>query len=75
LEVHIEINLPDENGRFQILQIHTNKMKENSFLSPDINLLELGLFLLFSELIYSCIGFFITKVSSIFHSIDTSPVS
>ncbi|AQK87874.1 Vesicle-fusing ATPase-like [Zea mays] len=42
LEVHIEINLPDENGRFQILQIHTNKMKENSFLSPDINLLELA---------------------------------
>ncbi|AQK87883.1 Vesicle-fusing ATPase [Zea mays] len=63
LEVHIEINLPDENGRFQILQIHTNKMKENSFLSPDINLLELGLFLLFSELIYSCIGFFITKIT------------
>jgi vesicle-fusing ATPase len=43
LEVHIEINLPDENGRLQILQIHTNKMKENSFLSPDINLHELGL--------------------------------
>uniref|UniRef100_A0A804NTX3 Vesicle-fusing ATPase n=1 Tax=Zea mays TaxID=4577 RepID=A0A804NTX3_MAIZE len=42
LEVHIEINLPDENGRLQILQIHTNKMKENSFLSPDINLQELG---------------------------------
>ncbi|AQK53956.1 Vesicle-fusing ATPase [Zea mays] len=41
LEVHIEINLPDENGRLQILQIHTNKMKENSFLSPDINLQEL----------------------------------
>jgi vesicle-fusing ATPase len=43
LEVHIEINLPDENGRFQILQIHTNKMKENSFLSPDVNLQELGM--------------------------------
>ncbi|OEL20380.1 Vesicle-fusing ATPase [Dichanthelium oligosanthes] len=42
LEVHIEINLPDENGRLQILQIHTNKMKENSFLSPDINLHELA---------------------------------
>jgi SpoVK/Ycf46/Vps4 family AAA+-type ATPase len=44
LEVHIEINLPDENGRLQILQIHTNKMKENSFLSPDVNLQELGVF-------------------------------
>ncbi|RLM93965.1 hypothetical protein C2845_PM08G25320 [Panicum miliaceum] len=43
LEVHIEINLPDENGRFQILQIHTNKMKQSSFLSPDVNLLELAL--------------------------------
>ncbi|CAL4974090.1 unnamed protein product [Urochloa decumbens] len=42
LEVHIEINLPDENGRFQILQIHTNKMKESSFLSPDVNLQELA---------------------------------
>ena len=51
LEVHIEINLPDENGRLQILQIHTNKMKENSFLSPDINLHELGLSF-FGELIY-----------------------
>uniref|UniRef100_A0A1D1Z157 Vesicle-fusing ATPase n=1 Tax=Anthurium amnicola TaxID=1678845 RepID=A0A1D1Z157_9ARAE len=42
LEVHIEINLPDENGRLQILQIHTNKMKENSFLAADVNLQELA---------------------------------
>ncbi|CAL9039654.1 vesicle-fusing ATPase-like [Musa acuminata AAA Group] len=42
LEVHVEINLPDENGRFQILQIHTNKMKENSFLAPDVSLQELA---------------------------------
>ncbi|XP_044483543.1 vesicle-fusing ATPase-like [Mangifera indica] len=42
LEVQIEISLPDENGRLQILQIHTNKMKENSFLSPDVNLQELA---------------------------------
>ncbi|GJW93626.1 vesicle-fusing ATPase-like protein isoform X1 [Tanacetum coccineum] len=41
LEVQVEISLPDENGRLQILQIHTNKMKENSFLAPDINLQEL----------------------------------
>lgn len=39
----MEISLPDENGRFQILQIHTNKMKENSFLAPDVNLQELGI--------------------------------
>ncbi|KAF9672348.1 hypothetical protein SADUNF_Sadunf11G0032200 [Salix dunnii] len=42
LEVQVEISLPDENGRLQILQIHTNKMKENSFLSPDVNLQELA---------------------------------
>lgn len=42
LEVQVEISLPDENGRIQILQIHTNKMKENSFLSPDVDLYELA---------------------------------
>ncbi|XP_028550222.1 vesicle-fusing ATPase-like [Dendrobium catenatum] len=41
LEIHVEFNLPDENGRLQILQIHTNKMKENSFLAADVNLQEL----------------------------------
>lgn len=43
LEVQVEISLPDESGRLQILQIHTNKMKENSFLAPDVNLQELGM--------------------------------
>ena len=43
LEVQIEISLPDENGRLQILQIHTNKMRESSFLAPDVNLQELGM--------------------------------
>ncbi|KAL1221762.1 Vesicle-fusing ATPase [Cardamine amara subsp. amara] len=42
LEVQVEISLPDEAGRLQILQIHTNKMKENSFLGTDINLQELA---------------------------------
>ncbi|XP_074568067.1 vesicle-fusing ATPase [Curcuma longa] len=42
LEVHVEISLPDENGRLQILQIHTNKMKENSFLAADVSLQELA---------------------------------
>ncbi|PSS05596.1 Vesicle-fusing ATPase [Actinidia chinensis var. chinensis] len=42
LEVQVEISLPNENGRFQILQIHTNKMKESSFLAPDVNLQELA---------------------------------
>ena len=43
LEVQVEISLPDENGRLQILQIHTSKMKESSFIAPDVNLEELGM--------------------------------
>ncbi|XP_010538665.1 PREDICTED: vesicle-fusing ATPase-like [Tarenaya hassleriana] len=42
LEVQVEISLPDESGRLQILQIHTNKMKENSFLAADVDLQELA---------------------------------
>ncbi|KAL5715501.1 vesicle-fusing ATPase [Ranunculus cassubicifolius] len=42
LEVQIEISLPDESGRKQILEIHTNKMKENSFLSSDVDVQELA---------------------------------
>ncbi|KAI8476967.1 MAG: N-ethylmaleimide sensitive fusion protein [Monoraphidium minutum] len=38
LEVQIEIGLPDEKGRVQILKIHTNKMASNSFLAPDVDL-------------------------------------
>ena len=42
LEVHIEIGLPDENGRIQILNIHSNKMSENEFLGGDVDLAELA---------------------------------
>lgn len=38
LEVHVEISLPDEQGRQQILRIHTAKMKENKMLSSDVNI-------------------------------------
>ncbi|CAK9206364.1 unnamed protein product [Sphagnum troendelagicum] len=41
MEVQIEIGLPDEKGWFQILSIHS-KMKENSFLSADVDLKELA---------------------------------
>lgn len=37
-EVHIEINLPDEKGRIQILNIHTKKMRENGILAADVDL-------------------------------------
>ncbi|WVQ76632.1 hypothetical protein IAR50_006305 [Cryptococcus sp. DSM 104548] len=42
LEVHIEISLPDEQGRLQILNIHTTKMKNNGVLDDDVDLAELA---------------------------------
>eukprot|EP00879_Flechtneria_rotunda_P013941 GHRR01014560.1.p1 GENE.GHRR01014560.1~~GHRR01014560.1.p1 ORF type:complete len:485 (+),score=178.54 GHRR01014560.1:1437-2891(+) len=38
LEVQIEIGLPDEKGRLQILKIHTSRMSTNSFLAQDVDL-------------------------------------
>ncbi|BEI82591.1 hypothetical protein CcaverHIS002_0304590 [Cutaneotrichosporon cavernicola] len=42
LEVHIEISLPDENGRLQILNIHTAKMRDNGVMGHDVDLAELA---------------------------------
>ncbi|SCV72470.1 BQ2448_4007 [Microbotryum intermedium] len=42
LEVHIEISLPDENGRQQILTIHTAKMRTNGVMGKDVDLHELA---------------------------------
>ncbi|GAA5874930.1 hypothetical protein JCM8547_003614, partial [Rhodosporidiobolus lusitaniae] len=42
LEVHIEISLPDEQGRVQILTIHTGKMRSNGVLGRDVDLAELA---------------------------------
>ncbi|KAH8164186.1 hypothetical protein CIB48_g4067 [Xylaria polymorpha] len=42
LEVHLEISLPDEPGRLEILKIHTSKMKTNGLLNPDVNIEELA---------------------------------
>ncbi|KAG8965470.1 transport between ER and Golgi ATPase protein [Tulasnella sp. 419] len=42
LEVHMEISLPDEHGRLQILTIHTAKMRENGVMDRDVNLPELA---------------------------------
>lgn len=42
LEVHMEISLPDEHGRFQILTIHTAKMRSNNVMDSDVNLQELA---------------------------------
>ncbi|PNF26292.1 Vesicle-fusing ATPase 1 [Cryptotermes secundus] len=42
LEVQMEIGLPNENGRFQILTIHTSRMKEYKKISPDVDIKELA---------------------------------
>lgn len=42
LEVHMEISLPDEHGRLQILNIHTNKMRVNQVLGGDVDVGELA---------------------------------
>lgn len=34
----MEISLPDEKGRFQILQIHSCRMYENEKIAPDVDL-------------------------------------
>ncbi|KAL7822218.1 vesicle fusion factor [Trichoderma gracile] len=42
LEVHLEISLPDEAGRLEILKIHTSKMSTNGLLDPSVDLAELA---------------------------------
>ena len=42
LEVHMEISLPDEDGRVQILKIHTAQMRKHGNLNPDVNLNDLA---------------------------------
>jgi vesicle-fusing ATPase len=42
LEVHMEISLPDEKGRYQILNIHTAKMRANRVMDTDVDLEELA---------------------------------
>jgi vesicle-fusing ATPase len=42
LEVHMEISLPDEAGRYQILNIHTMKMRVNGVMDQNVDLQELA---------------------------------
>ncbi|KAM8836686.1 vesicle-fusing ATPase-like isoform 1-T1 [Spinachia spinachia] len=42
LEVKMEIGLPDERGRIQILHIHTGKMRQNQLLAADVEIKELA---------------------------------
>lgn len=41
-EVHIEVGLPDENGRQEIFAIHTKTMKNNKLLHSDVDLEKLA---------------------------------
>lgn len=65
----MEISLPDEHGRYQILNIHTTRMKDFKKIAHDVNmkvniymllfilsLLNLYLFLI----LYKCLGTFCT---------------
>ena len=42
LEVHMEIPLPDEMGRHQILRIHTNTMQKSGVMDSDVDFLDLA---------------------------------
>jgi len=42
LEVQVEIGLPKENGRLEILNIHTGTMRKNDKLAADVDLAELA---------------------------------
>ncbi|KAM4524525.1 vesicle-fusing ATPase-like [Odontesthes bonariensis] len=42
LEVKMEIGLPDERGRIQILKIHTAKMRQYELLAKDVDINELA---------------------------------
>ena len=42
LEVHVEIGLPDEEGRVQILNIHTAEMRKAGMLADDVSVTDLA---------------------------------
>lgn len=41
-ELHVEIKIPDEEGRNEILEIHTSKLLKGGFLNSDVNLREIS---------------------------------
>jgi vesicle-fusing ATPase len=42
MEVQLEISLPDEKGRVQILKIHTARMQEFKYLNDDVDIAEIA---------------------------------
>lgn len=43
VQVQMEISLPDEFGRTQILNIHTSRMREHKKIAPDVDIKELAM--------------------------------
>lgn len=41
-EIQVEIGLPDEMGRLDILKIHTSKLRDHNRLAPDVDLVEIA---------------------------------
>ena len=42
LEIHMEIGLPDEQGRVQVFEIHTRLSRKNGLLGDDVNIEKLA---------------------------------
>lgn len=42
IEVHIEIKLPDHNGRIEIFNVHTANLKTNKHIADDVNIDQLA---------------------------------
>ncbi len=42
LEIQLEIKLPDEIGRYEILKIHSKKLHENNLIAPDVDFYNLA---------------------------------
>ena len=42
LDVQVEIGLPDKDGQFDILHIHTAHMRKNDMLNPSVNFYDLA---------------------------------
>jgi len=42
LELQIEIGLPDEAGRLEILKLHTKSLQNNGFIASDVNLVKVA---------------------------------
>lgn len=66
IELHIEIGLPDVNGRKKIFEIHTKKLRENGHLEESVN---------FDELASITTNFTGAEIKSVINKAATYPLS